>query len=361
MLTPALSDENSYAQQGFRFILRCGIGVMLLFCIASLVALAQQPERLEALSAVTDAAFTLILIGIYLLRGRLQIEAAALMLAGSILIYCMLNLLLFPSALIRVIGQPMLAVILALAYINSRQLRTLSVAAWLTIVVIFWRSNYALISNEPIVDFAALCAASAITLLLLNQFHARMHQSLTNTQKANAALHDQQANLEALVAERTAALQQALGDLEVRAAEQQRLLAETAQQRDAIRALSLPILPINRTTLAAPLIGAFDSQRLDELQRHMLLAIEHSGAKTLVLDITGVPAIDQEVARGILRVAQAARLMGARVVLAGIRPEVAQALVSLGVDLAGLATTATFQDGIAFATKTENSVVRSNQ
>jgi rsbT co-antagonist protein RsbR len=192
-------------------------------------------------------------------------------------------------------------------------------------------------------------------LLLLNQFHARMHQSLTNTKEANTALHDQQANLEALVADRTAALQQALGDLEARAAEQQRLLAETAQQRDAIRALSLPILPINQTTLAAPLVGAFDSQRLAELQRHMLLAIERSGANTLVLDITGVPAIDQEVARGILRVAQATRLMGARVVLAGIRPEVAQALVSLGTDLAGLATTATFQDGIAMAAKMENS------
>jgi rsbT co-antagonist protein RsbR len=127
-----------------------------------------------------------------------------------------------------------------------------------------------------------------------------------------------------------------MGDLEARAAEQQRLLAETEQQRDAIRALSLPILPINQTTLAAPLIGTFDSLRLADLQQHMLLAIERSGAKTLVLDITGVPTVDHEVARGILRVAQAAHLMGARIVLAGIRPEVAQSLTSLGMDLAGL-------------------------
>ena len=238
--------------------------------------------------------------------------------------------------MIRVISQPMLAVILALAYINSRQLRALSVAAWLTIVVIFWRSNYALISNEPIVDFVALCAASAIILLVLNQFHTRMHQSLAKVREANAALHGHRANLEAQVAERTAVLQQAMENLEARAAEQQRLLAETEQQRDAIRALSLPILPINQTTLAAPLIGTFNSQRLADLQQHMLLAIERSGAKTLVLDITGVPAVDHEVALGILRVAQATRLMGARVVLAGIRPEVAQALVSLGVDLSGL-------------------------
>jgi rsbT co-antagonist protein RsbR len=354
MLAPAQLDSTPFPQQGFRLTLKYGIAVMLIFCAASFVALAQQPAPVAALSAAADTAFTLVLIGIYVFLGRLQLGSAAVTLAGSMLVYCMLNLLLFPSALIRVISQPMLAVILALAYINSRQLRALSIAAWLTLVVIFWRSNHGLISNEPIVDFLALCAASAITLLVLNQFHARMHQSLIHTREANAALHNQQTNLEALVAERTAALQQAMGDLEVRAAEQQRLLAETAQQRDAIRALSLPILPINRTTLAAPLIGAFDSQRLAELQRHMLLAIERSGAKTLVLDITGVPAIDQEVARGILRVAQASRLMGARVVLAGIRPEVAQALVSLGVNLAGLATAATFQDGIALAARIEN-------
>ena len=351
MLTPAQLDDTPFSQQGFRLILKCGIAFMLVFCTASFIALVQRPAPVEALSAAADTAFTIVLIGTYALLGRLQIASAALILAGAILIYCILNLLLFPNALIRVITQPMLAVILALAYINSRQLRILSVAAWLSIVLIFWRSNYALISTEPIVDFVALCAASAIILLVLSQFHTRMHQSLGKVQEANAALHGQQANLEAQVAERTASLQQAMTDLEARAAEQQRLLAETEQQRDAIRALSLPILPINQTTLAAPLIGTFDSQRLADLQQHMLLAIQRSGAKALVLDITGIPAVDHEVAIGIMQVAQAMRLMGARVVLAGIRPEVAQALVSLGVDLSGLSTTATFQDGIAMAAK----------
>jgi rsbT co-antagonist protein RsbR len=351
MLVPAQSDSAAPTQQGFRLILKCGIAAMLLFCVASFAAFAQQPMRVEALSAATDSAFTIVLIGIYVLLDRLRIGTAALILAGSILIYCILNLLLFPDALIRVISQPMLAVILTLAYINSRQLRALSIAAWLTIVLLFWRSNHALISGEPLIDFVALCAASAITLLVLGQFHARMHQSLGEVQQANAALHSQQANLESQVAERTASLQQAMDDLEARAAEQQRLLAETEQQRDAIRALSLPILPINQATLAAPLVGAFDAQRLTALQQHVLAAIERSSARTLVLDITGVVAVDHEVALGLLRVAQAARLLGAQVVLAGIRPEVAQSIVGLGVDLAGLKTTATLQDGIALAAK----------
>jgi rsbT co-antagonist protein RsbR len=355
MLVPAQLNNTPLPQQGFRLILKCGIAVMLLFCIASFIALVQEPTFIKALSAATDTAFLLTLVVVYLLLQRLQLGIAALILATAILLYCILNLLLFPDALIRMISEPILAVILALAYVNSHQLRVLSVTAWLSTVLLFLLSNHALISNEPIIDFVGLCAASAIILLVLSQFHTRMHQSLANVQQANAALHNQQANLEAQVAERTASLQQALDDLEARAAEQQRLLAETAQQRDAIRALSLPILPLNRTTLAAPLIGTFDTQRLAELQQHMLLAIERSGAKTLVLDITGVPAVDHEVALGILRVAQAARLMGARVVLAGIRPEVAQAIISLGVDLSGLSTTATFQDGIAMAASSAGS------
>jgi rsbT co-antagonist protein RsbR len=354
MLAPAQLDNAAFAQQGFRFILKCGIAAMLLFCAVSFVALAQQPARVEALSAATDSAFTLVLIGMYMLLGRLQLGTAALILAGAILLYSVLNLLLFPNALIRVISQPMVAVILALAYINSRQLRALSIAVWLTIVVLFWRSNHALISNEPLVDFVALCAASAILLAMLSQFHARMSRSLAAIQEANATLHDQQANLEALVAERTAALQQALADLEARAAEQQRLLAQTEQQHNAIRALSLPILPINQATLAAPLIGIFDAQRLAELEQQVLEAIERSKARALVLDITGILAVDHDVGLGLLRVAQAARLLGARVVLAGIRPEVAQAIVGLGVDLAGLDTAATFQDGIALAARSAN-------
>jgi rsbT co-antagonist protein RsbR len=322
---------------------------MLLFCAISLVSLTQQPAVVDALSAATDATFLVALIGTYLLLGRLRIDMAALILAGAILIYCALNIILFPSALIRVVAGPLVAVVLALAYINSRQLRILSIAAWLTTVAIFWLSDHRLVSEQPIVDFVALCAAGAIIMLVLSQFHTRMNRALQATQAANMALHGEQAQLEAQVAERTASLQQALGDLSARAAEQARLLAETEQQRSAIRALSMPILPISQTTLAAPLIGAFDAQRLAELQQQMLQAIERSGAKTLVLDITGIPAVDREVALGILRVAQAVRLMGARIVLAGIRPEVAQAIVSLGVNLEELQTAATFQDGIAAA------------
>ena len=65
MLSPAQLDDTPFLQQGFRLIIKCGIAVMLLFCITSFVALAQQPALVEVLSAATDTAFTIVLIGMY--------------------------------------------------------------------------------------------------------------------------------------------------------------------------------------------------------------------------------------------------------------------------------------------------------
>ncbi|MDQ2998406.1 MAG: hypothetical protein M3R61_15330 [Chloroflexota bacterium] len=84
MLALAQLDSTAFAQHGFRFILKCGIAAMLLFCIASFVTFAQQPARVEALSAATDTVFTLMLVGMYVLLGRLHLRTAALILAGAI-------------------------------------------------------------------------------------------------------------------------------------------------------------------------------------------------------------------------------------------------------------------------------------
>jgi rsbT co-antagonist protein RsbR len=344
-------DEAPLQHRRFRLQLQCGIGVMLLFSIISLITLASKPGLIEQLSAITDTTLTALLIGLYGLLRRVRLQMVALLLGLMILIYSILNILLFPAALIRVVIQPLLAVVVAVAYIDSRKLRGLSIAAWLTIAVLFWLSNLTLLSPEPIIDFAALFAISALTLLVLNLFHARMNETLAQTRVANAALREAQETLEMQVTDRTASLQHALGELQDRAEEQARLLAETEQQRATIRALGVPVLPISGTALAVPLVGTFDAARLYELQEQTLRAIEQSGATYLVIDITGVLTVDNEVAQGIIQVAQAVRLMGARVVLAGIRPEVAQALVSLGLDLDGLQTAATLQEGIAATTR----------
>jgi rsbT co-antagonist protein RsbR len=115
-------------------------------------------------------------------------------------------------------------------------------------------------------------------------------------------------------------------------------LATIEEQRAVIRELSIPVIPIDERTMVLPLVGALDSSRLQQIQTRALHAMEHSSARCLVLDITGVPVVDSHVAQGILQVVQAASLLGARVLLVGIRPEVAQAVVGLGLELSKLET-----------------------
>ncbi len=155
------------------------------------------------------------------------------------------------------------------------------------------------------------------------------------------------AGLEMEIAERTAALETTLRDLEQRAAAQARLLAENEQQRQIIRELSVPVLPVRDTTLVMPLIGPLDPERLADLQQQALGQIAQTGARDLLLDITGVPVIDPQVVQGLLQLIASARLMGTQVTLAGIRPDVAQILVSLGIDLQEVRTANTLQAALA--------------
>jgi rsbT co-antagonist protein RsbR len=140
------------------------------------------------------------------------------------------------------------------------------------------------------------------------------------------------------VADRTVDLQHALDEVEAREREQEVLLAENRQQRETIREMSVPVLPVTDSTLVMPLVGALDTERLRLLQDQALRAIERSRTRTLILDITGVPIVDSQVAQGLMVVVQAARLLGTEVLLVGIRPEVAQAIVTLGMNLPGLRT-----------------------
>jgi rsbT co-antagonist protein RsbR len=124
-------------------------------------------------------------------------------------------------------------------------------------------------------------------------------------------------------------------------------LATIEQQRGMIREISVPILPLSATTLVLPLVGALDTERLQLLQDQALLAIERAAARYLILDITGVPIVDSQVAQGLILVVQAARLLGTTVVLVGVRPEVAQTVVGLGLPLNTITTQSTLQSGIA--------------
>ncbi|WP_437522206.1 PAS domain-containing protein [Sorangium sp. So ce726] len=120
-------------------------------------------------------------------------------------------------------------------------------------------------------------------------------------------------------------------------------------QQAALRELSTPLIPLADRVVAMPLVGTIDSGRAEQIMETLLSGISSQGAHTAILDITGVRAVDTHVADALTRTARAAQLLGTRVVLTGVRPEVAQTLVTLGVDLSGITTLSTLQSGIAHA------------
>lgn len=139
--------------------------------------------------------------------------------------------------------------------------------------------------------------------------------------------------LEQRVAARTNDLQTALQQREQTVTELQESLAIRDQLNMTIRELSSPVLPLIDGVIVIPLIGVIDSQRAQMLMSEVLSHIKRSHAHIVIIDVTGVPIIDTQVAQALVHTATAAVLLGARPILVGIRPEIAQTLVSLGVDL----------------------------
>jgi rsbT co-antagonist protein RsbR len=119
--------------------------------------------------------------------------------------------------------------------------------------------------------------------------------------------------------------------------------------RSAISELSTPIVPVHQGILVLPLVGSLDSHRATEITERLLDSIATNHAEIVIVDITGIPIIDTSTANHLLMTARAANLLGSRIVLVGIGPEIAQTLVQLGVELQGLVTLANLQAGIAYA------------
>jgi anti-anti-sigma factor len=129
-----------------------------------------------------------------------------------------------------------------------------------------------------------------------------------------------------------------------------RLQQEIIQSQAAvIQELSTPIIPISGDILVMPLIGNIDASRAQHVLERLLEGVSENHARTVIMDITGVSVVDTHVANTLVRAAQAVQLLGTQMVLTGIRPEVAQTLVNLGIELRGLITWSTLQMGIAYA------------
>jgi rsbT co-antagonist protein RsbR len=117
-------------------------------------------------------------------------------------------------------------------------------------------------------------------------------------------------------------------------------------QQEAIRELSTPVIQIRDRLLILPMIGMIDSERAMQLTESLLRAIRANRARVVVMDITGVAAVDSKVANHLIQTVAAARLMGATVIVTGLSADVAQALVALGIDLGRINTIGDLQGGL---------------
>jgi rsbT co-antagonist protein RsbR len=131
--------------------------------------------------------------------------------------------------------------------------------------------------------------------------------------------------------------------VDVLIAERERVIS---LQQDAIRELSTPVLQVRDRLLILPIIGVIDSLRAKQLTDDLLHSIRANRARIVVMDITGVAAVDSKVANHFIQTVAAARLMGANVIVTGLSAEVAQALVGLGVDLSSIRTMNDLQGGL---------------
>jgi rsbT co-antagonist protein RsbR len=142
----------------------------------------------------------------------------------------------------------------------------------------------------------------------------------------------------------------ALGLHTVKAYQKSREEVINRQQREMLE-LSTPVVKLWEGILALPMIGTLDSARTQVVMENLLQKVVETGAQIAILDITGVPTVDTLVAQHLLKTVTALRLMGAECIISGVRPQIAQTIVHLGVDLQGVTTKANLADALALALK----------
>jgi rsbT co-antagonist protein RsbR len=130
-----------------------------------------------------------------------------------------------------------------------------------------------------------------------------------------------------------------------------------ARQQQEMMELSTPVVQLWEGILALPVIGTLDSERTQVVMESLLNKIVETGASIAIVDITGVPTVDTLVAQHLLKTVAAARLMGADCIISGIRPQIAQTIVHLGVDLEDVATKATLADAFTLALRKSGAAI----
>ncbi len=147
--------------------------------------------------------------------------------------------------------------------------------------------------------------------------------------------------------------------LEKKLKEREKELEERVEEsEETIKELSTPVINVWDNIIAMPLVGVIDTMRAEQITENLLEAIKETEAEVAILDVSGVPVIDTEVADRLIRTVKAASLLGTESIIVGIRPDIAESMVHLGVDLSGIETHSSLQTGLEVAlNKIEKKVV----
>jgi len=214
------------------------------------------------------------------------------------------------------------------------------------------------LENNAFYDAFALARLELLQVLASQAATAVENSRLyTSVQEMTEELKRSNESLAVEVAQKTEKLRLANEQLSTELAQREVTERERASlqeeiiraQKDRLAELSTPFIPITERIMVMPLIGEMDVERAEQVLITALKGAQSHRAEVVILDITGVTQINTSVAGSLLRAAGALRMLGAQVVLTGIRPEIAQILIALEIDFSGIVTRGTLRSGIAYA------------
>ncbi|MGQ9612631.1 MAG: STAS domain-containing protein [Chloroflexus sp.] len=320
-----MQTSQSLLDQFFRQIARniaLGVGVIAAFVVPiELITSVLMNNTLLAIAAAISITLGIGSGGTVFLLDRGQplwqgiLPFVALILIAEVMVALWLPELYVSTA-------PFIVVAILLASLINRRAFTISVLVFCIVitVVLLLISQPAPEAKIPAPMFSFLQASSFATLFVVVWIFL---DRIIAAQVHALQIADQRADDAEAARQQT---EQARQEIERRANEQQRLL-------ELVAVLELPILTIDDRVLLTPLVGNLDSRRADALRQRVLERLAELRAHTVIIDITGITVIDTAVAKALIDTATAIRLLGARTIISGIRPTVAQTLVHLNTDL----------------------------